>query len=157
MQNVFLALSLIVLSSWNKQFFTVWFISLTHICQWQWSVFLPCSLSAAEKATTVPSIPFPFVVFFVTSHYSIHSIRICMTLWNSREHAPDDLDWCLFAKQNWQNNHLLSIVMKVSCADIVHFKRNIHVSNDLSVLCSTGKLFRFWIIFIARTCKGRIN
>ncbi len=55
----------------------------------------------------------------------------------------DDLVKCLFTKQNQQNSQLLSIVMKVSCVDIVHLKRSIHVSNDFTVPYSTGKLSPF--------------
>jgi hypothetical protein len=43
--------------------------------------------------------------------------------------------------------------MKVSCADMVHLKRNIHVSNDLTVPCSTGKLFplnNFYFTYLSR-------
>ncbi len=157
-QNVFPALSLIVMSSWNKQFHTVWFISVTHICQWWWSVFLPCFSSAAEKATTVPSIPFLLVVFFLTSHCSMHSIRICMTFWNSREHAPRWFSLMSFHKtKSAKQSASEHCNEEVSCADIVHLKRNIHVSKDLTVLCSTGKLFLFWINFISLTCKGKIN
>ncbi len=98
LQKVSLAMSLMVSSSWNKQLCSVSSISLTHICQWQWRVFLPCSSSAAKKANNVPSIPFPFEVFFLMSQRSMHSIRICITLWNSREQAPGWFSLMYFCK-----------------------------------------------------------
>ena len=40
-----------------------------------------------KNATTVPSIPFPLDDCVFVSHLSMHSVNICMILWNSNEQA----------------------------------------------------------------------
>ncbi len=51
-------------------------------------VFWPCSSSEPTNDRTVPSIPFPVEVLVLVSYLSICLVNICITLWNSREHAP---------------------------------------------------------------------
>ncbi len=101
------------MSSWNKQFLSIWSISSTHICQWRWNVFLPCSSSAAENANTLQIIPFPSEVCFLLSPLSMQSVIICMTLWNSREHAPGWLSLISFWLESQQYTPHLNILMMV--------------------------------------------
>ncbi len=96
LQNFFLALCFILTFLWNNEFLSVWLNSLTQICQCQCSVLQPCSSSAPASANTVPNIPFPFDVLVLISHFNKHSVNICMTLWNSREHAPRFLSLASF-------------------------------------------------------------
>ena len=86
--NVCLALFLVLLSLSNKAFCNNWLISSTQICQCRWSVLQPCSLSTPANTRIFPSIPFPVEDLDLTSHFSMHSVNICIMLWNSREHAP---------------------------------------------------------------------
>ena len=86
--KVSLASSLVLLSLWNKQSLIFWSISFTHICQCQWRVLRPCSSSAPANAITVPNMPFPLDDCVLVSHFSKHSVNICMTFWNSKEQAP---------------------------------------------------------------------
>ncbi len=150
LQKVLLAMSLAVWSSWNKQFCSVSSISLTHICQWRWRVFPPCSSSAARKANTVPNIPFPFEVFFLMSQRSMHSTTICITLWNSREHAPGFFSLMSFCKTK-------SAIQSASehCNEARLCWNNYLKEYEKYMLVkiwhSSGcpcKLFKSWIIFI---------
>ena len=90
--NVFLKLFLcFFLVSWSfssKVFLNIWLSSSTQICRCWWSVFWLCSSLAPKNAQTGPSIPFPAEVLVLVSHLSMHSVKMCMTFWNSKEHAP---------------------------------------------------------------------
>ncbi len=96
--NVCRALFLVFMLLSNKAFRNVWLISSTRICQCQWSVLRPCSSSAPANARTVSSIPFPVVDLDLISHFSMHSVSICIKLWNSREHAPGLLSLVFFLR-----------------------------------------------------------
>jgi hypothetical protein len=96
--KVCLALFLISWSLSNRAFLNVWLISSTQMCQCQWSVFLPCFSSAPANACTVPNFPFPVEVLVLVSHLSIFSVNICITLWNSRDHAPGLLSLAFFLR-----------------------------------------------------------
>ena len=77
----------IVSSSFHNDSLTSEDSSSNHFCQWECNVLLPHYSCAWAKAITFPNIPHCLATFF-ESHWGNASMKIWITCWYSKGHAP---------------------------------------------------------------------